>query len=115
MKTDRMNEEFVSESIQPVPGTFDTGGMTAGAPGLPERFVWRGNEYTVAEVIDTWKDKSPCKHGSGEQYVRKHWFRIRTTGGEEMKLYFERQARSRRQRKARWWLYTIAQGPETRD
>ena len=102
-----MCEEFVSEPIEPVRGTFDARGMTAGAPGLPERFVWRGNTYTVAAVIETWKDKSPCKHGSGEQYVRKHWFRIRTTGGEEMKLYFERQARSRRELKTRWWLYTI--------
>ena len=109
-----MPEEFVSERIVPVPGTFDTRGMTAGAPGLPKRFVWRGNEYTVAEVVETWKETSNCKHGSSEQYVRKHWFRIRTTAGDEMKLYFERQARSRRELKTRWWLYTISPADEAK-
>jgi len=110
-----MHGEFVSESIEPVPGTFDARGMTAGAPGLPKRFVWRDDEYSVAEVIETWKERSPCKHGSGEQYVRKHWFRIRTTGGEEMKLYFERQARSQRESRKRWWLYTITTAKNTED
>jgi len=109
-----MPEEFASEPIKPVRGTFDTRGMSAGAPGLPERFVWRGNEYTVAEVVETWKETSNCKHGSGEQYVRKHWFRIRTTAGDEMKLYFERQARSQRELKTRWWLYTISPADKTR-
>ena len=35
-------EEFVSEAIQPVVGTTDTAGMARGGPGLPRRFVWRG-------------------------------------------------------------------------
>ena len=30
---------------------------------------------------------------------RKHWFRIRTTDGGEMKVYFERQGRSGRKHK----------------
>jgi phosphoribosylglycinamide formyltransferase-1 len=58
-------------------------------------------------VLDTWKTTSACRHGSGERYVRKHWARIRTADGTVMTLYFERQARSRRELKTRWWLYTI--------
>lgn len=111
-----MAEEFVSEAIKPVPGALDTRGMTRGEPGLPLRFVWRDREYAVGEVLDRWKTTGPCTSGSGERYVRKHWFRIRTTGGEEMKLYCERQPRSGRERLKRWWLYTVIRAAEkTRD
>jgi hypothetical protein len=102
-----MSEEFVSEPIKPVAGTFDTAGMTRGEPGLPGRFVWRQQEYAVAEVLQAWKESGPCRSGGPEQYLRKHWFKIRTDDGLEMTVYFERQARTKRQAKNRWWLYTI--------
>ena len=102
-----MDEKFISEPIEPVAETFDTAAMTRGEPGLPERFVWRDKEYTVAEVLEVWKETGPCRSGSDEQYLRKHWHKIRTTDGTIMTLYFERQARSRDQSKTRWWLYTI--------
>ena len=102
-----MSEEFVSEPIKPVAGTFDTAGMTRGEPGLPGRFVWRQQEYAVAEVLEAWKESGPCRSGGPEQYLRKHWFKIRTDNGLEMTMYFERQARTKRQARNRWWLYTI--------
>ena len=102
-----MSEEFISEPIKPVAGTFDTAGMTRGEPGLPGRFVWRQQEYAVAEVLQAWKESGPCRSGGPEQYLRKHWFKIRTDNGLEMTVYFERQARTKRQAKNRWWLYTI--------
>jgi len=102
-----MAEQFISEPIEPVPGAISVSGAARGEPGLPTRFVWRDREYGVAEVLERWKDTGPCHHGSGERYVRKHWFRVRTVKGPEMTLYFERQARSGREKKRRWWLYTI--------
>jgi hypothetical protein len=81
--------------------------MATGAPGLPERFVWRGQEYRIEKVVEKWKESSPCRSGGGERYLRKHWYRVRTTDGSQMKIYFERQARSARQAKQRWWLYTV--------
>jgi hypothetical protein len=89
---------------------MDTGRMARGEPGLPGRFLWRGQEYVVERVLEQWKETSPCTSGSGERYVRKHWYRIRTTSGSEMRIYFERQARSARERKRRWWLYTVSPG-----
>ncbi len=89
------HKEFISEAITPVGGSFDTSGMAAGEPGLPARFVWRGGEYEVARVVDKWKTTGACRHGSGEQYVRKHWFRVQLTDGTEMEIYFDRQARTR--------------------
>lgn len=100
-------EQFVSEPIHPVEGTFDPSGMVRGEPGLPQQFVWRDNEYTVAEVLQVWKEDGPCKSGSSEMYLRKHWYRVATEQGPEMTLYFQRQPRSKSQNKTRWWLYTI--------
>ncbi len=61
----------------------------------------------AAAVLEAWKEDGPCRHGSGEMYLRKHWFKILTEQGPQMTIYFDRQARSKRQSKARWWLYTI--------
>lgn len=104
-----MTDEFVSELIRPVKGTFDIAAMARGKPGLPGRFIWREKEYAVDEVLEKWKESGPCKSGSSEMYLRKHWFKIRCTGGEVMTIYFERQPRSKQQSKKRWWLFTISQ------
>ena len=103
-----MREELISERLIPVMDSVDSRRVVIGAPLLPTRFIWRGVEYAVAAVLEEWKETGPCHHGSGERYVRKHWLRVRMAGGEEMKIYFERQARSSRERKCRWWLYTVA-------
>lgn len=100
-------EQFVSESVKPVEGTFASAAMARGEPGLPQRFTWRDTEYTVAEVLEVWKEDGPCRNGSPEMYLRKHWFRVATEQGLEMTLYFERQPRTKRQNKTRWWLYTV--------
>jgi len=105
------HKEFVAEIITPVEGSFATSAMAAGEPGLPRRFRWRGAEYEVARVLDTAKTTGPCWSGSGEKYVRKHWFRIETTDGTEMEIYFDRQARTR-QKKQRWWLASIVGTPQ---
>ena len=102
-----MSEEFVSEPIVPVEGTFDATAMTRGEPGLPGRFLWRGQQYSTADVLEAWKETGPCRSGGPEQYLRKHWFKIRTDDGLEMTIYFERQARARGRGKKRWWLYTV--------
>lgn len=101
-----MNEHFVSEAIKPAGETFDAARMAHAEPGVPGQFTWRGRTFTVTEVLRTWKDTGPCRHGSGERYVRKHWFEVATTSGETLKLYFERQARGGRTG-PRWWLFSI--------
>jgi phosphoribosylglycinamide formyltransferase-1 len=98
-------EQFVSEAIEPTPGTFDAAAMSRGEPGLPREFAWRGTTYRVAELLSTWKTSTAER---GEMYLRRHWFRLRTTGGEQMTLYCERQAKNAKRPKARWWLYTIS-------
>jgi Domain of unknown function (DUF6504) len=100
------HKEFISEPITPVGSAFDTSSMSTGEPGLPARFRWRDTEYEVTRVLERWKTTGDCRSGSGEQYVRKHWFRIEATNGTEMEIYFDRQPRSR-QSKQRWWLAAV--------
>lgn len=107
-----MGEQLVCESLQPVIPDTSAGPVIPGAPVLPHKFLWRGSGYEVEAVLESWKETGPCTHGSGERYVRKHWFRIRTTRGDVMKIYFERKTRSAREAKRRWWLYTITRSVE---
>jgi Domain of unknown function (DUF6504) len=106
-----MNRQFVSEPITPADASFDAASMSAGEPGMPARFVWRGSEYEVAYLVEKWKTTGPCRHRSGEQYVRRHWFRVVTTDGTQMEICFDLQPRSR-QSKQRWWLAAVVQGPD---
>ena len=99
-------KRFVGEALKPVAETFDTGRMAAGGPGLPREFVWRGQPVRISRVLSAWRETAPCRHGSGERYVSKHWFEIQTEAGATMKLYFERRARGRAL-SARWWLFSV--------
>ena len=93
-----MKETFIGEEITPEDQSFSVSPMAIGKPGLPHKFSWNGRHFSVLEAGN-------CRHGSGERYVRKHWFRVRTTEALEMRIYFERQARSRRG--SRWRLYSL--------
>ena len=106
-----MAEQFISAAIQPVAGTFNAARMSTGEPGLPRQFRCGSQTIQIARVLKTWRETGPCHHGSGERYVRKHWFEVLTDSGETMKIYFQRQARSR-SNKSRWWLFTIGQSEE---
>jgi hypothetical protein len=99
---------FISEPILPVEGNFDTGGMARGEPGLPRKFRWRKKEFIVAEVLERWKEHGDCRHGSGERYVRKYGYRIRTVDEIVMNLYFQRsRGRGKLPIKSRWWIQSI--------
>jgi phosphoribosylglycinamide formyltransferase-1 len=100
-----MKETFIGEGITPEDMSFSVSPMAMGKPGLPRQFSWKGRGFSVIEVLEEWKESGACRHGSGERYVRKHWFRVRTTENLEMKIYFERQGRS--SGGSRWRLYSI--------
>ena len=105
-----MTRQFIGESIEPV--DLDPNASAIGEPALPKRFRWREEEYEIAEVLETWKETGPCTSGSGEQYLRKHWYKVRAASGEVMTVYFERKARSSRERMKRWWLYALEFGAD---
>ena len=103
----------MSEPLRPVfsasgdaPGEVPDEFQAVGEPLLPQRFVWRGEELVVAEVVERWKEYSHPGATMPERYLKKHWYRVRTAAGREMKIYFERQARKARA-KQRWWVYSV--------
>jgi hypothetical protein len=98
-------ETFVGEAIVPEDSSFSVAAMASGQPGLPRKFSWQSRSYEVLEILAEWKTTGDCRHGSGERYVRKHWFRVRATDDLEMKIYFERQARS--SGGSRWRLFSL--------
>ena len=101
----------MSEPIEPVAATCDTGRMAIGEPGLPREFLWRGKTFEVADVLRAWRETGRCTHGSDEMYLRKHWYKVKTTSNAVMKIYFERQPRGKR-KTVRWWLYSIQETPQ---
>lgn len=105
-----MVEQFVGAAIQPVAETIDTARMSRGEPGLPRQFRWKSTTIQIARILRAWRETGPCRHGSGEAYVRKHWFEVLTDSGDTMKIYCERRRRSRTHNQ-RWWLFTIVEGP----
>ena len=111
MSTDNA-ERFVSEPMVPEPGSGSASMAARGEPGLPDRFTWRGIEYRVAGVIEQWKTTGPCRSGSPEQYVRRHWWRVRTEPPAVMTVYCDRQARARKRPRARWWVYSASAMPD---
>lgn len=102
-----MNERLICEPIQPLLSEDPVGPVVSGEPLLPTRFMWRDEEVVVAEVLERWKELSPGTVAMPDRYLRKHWFRIRTSGRREMKIYFERKARSRAGAKQRWWIFSL--------
>ena len=101
-----MAEQFIGESIQPVPGSFDNACMARGIPGVPREFFWRKKQYLTAAVISTWRSTGPCHHGSAEQYVRRHWFKIKTDSGDIMTIYFDKGTHGKRKEMG-WHLFTV--------
>lgn len=102
-----MAEQFLSEPIKPLTATSDTARMAGGEPGLPHAFTWRNETIEITEVLRTWRETGPCRHGSPENYTRKHWFEVRAASGCKMKIYFDRQPRPGSRKSSRWWLFSI--------
>ncbi len=94
---------LVSEPIVPDTNSFDTASMARGAPGVPGRFTWRGREFRVRSLLNVRKNLRPCRSGSAERYVNKHFYDIETETGERMTIYRTRSGSL----KDSWMLYTI--------
>jgi len=51
-----MGERFISEAIIPVVSTCDTSRMAIGEPGLPSKFLWRGQTIELVAVLRSWRE-----------------------------------------------------------
>lgn len=96
-------ERLISERIVPDPASFNTATMSRGIPGVPACFTWRGREYRVKALRSTRKNLRPCRSGSAEKYVNKHFYTVETETGEIMTVYRTRSGSI----KDTWMLYSI--------
>jgi len=103
------DEKLVSEALEPVfDGEAPETPIVAGEPVVPGAFWWRGALYPVVRILQAGRELGPCTHGSGEMYLRRHWYRIVSAEGLVMRIYFERRPRSSGKVTRRWWLYSVS-------
>lgn len=103
-----MVTEFVSETIAPHEGRFDTEAMGRGEPGLPAGFDWRGVSYDIVERLEQWKhSERESGRAGGELYLRRHYYKLRMSDGSVWTVYFMRQTPKSGSPKRRWFLYSV--------
>ena len=104
-------EEFISEPIDPEPGSFSTELMARGLAALPGAFTWRGRRYEVVECLDHFKETSTEGiRAQGDRYLRRQVFIVRLDTGQRAQLYVQRQppaGATRLAAKRRWYIYSI--------
>jgi hypothetical protein len=100
-------DEFVSEPIQPLPGTFRAAAMATGIPGLPDGFAWRDATFHIVEQLECWKQSgSERGRADGERYLRRHYWRLRMSDDSTWTVYFLRNVAPGSSRRTRWFLET---------
>jgi hypothetical protein len=88
-------------------------------PGPPDRFVWRGEDFSILEVLMEWHDyqrrgrmarnmqpqhaEAAARHGSWG--VGQDYYRVRTSTGRFFDLYYDRAPKDANRRKGGWFLY----------
>jgi hypothetical protein len=107
---------FVGEEIE-VP--LNPGPSLEKKPGCPDGFVWRGEAFQVAEMLNEWHDyarRGRMSHNMQPQHlataslhgswgVGRDYYRVRTQVGRVFDLYYDRAPRGSQERKGRWFLY----------
>lgn len=87
-------------------------------PGCPQGFTWRGQRFTIVELISEWHDyrrrgdmarNMRSAHLSVAMYrgswgVGRDYFRVRTQEHRIFDLYYDRAPKGSKERKGSWWL-----------
>jgi hypothetical protein len=102
-----MSEQFISERIKPKIETIETASLAIGTPSLPKEFIWRKQTIQITSTLRTWRTTGGCRHGSGEQYARRHWFEVTTVSHGILQIYFDRSTLGR-VKEMGWWLFSKA-------
>ena len=107
---------FIGEEISV---EFDRPPALEKAPDCPDRFVWRGQTYTVVEKLSEWHDygrrgrlarNMTPRHLAtagrrGSWGVGRDYYRVRTSSGQVFDLYYDRAPQGPAARKGSWFLY----------
>jgi hypothetical protein len=111
-----ISTHFINEPIEAV---FDTPPVMEKRPGCPQRFLWRGSEYIIAEMVSEWHDyrrrgrmarnmrpeHAAVAASRGSWGVGQDYFRVRTTQGQVFDIYYDRAPEDAAKRKGNWFVY----------
>ncbi len=107
---------FIGEEIE---ARFDNAPLLEKQPGCPNGFLWRGQEYRVAEMLREWHDHGrrgrmarnmtprhlSTASGRGSWGVGRDYYRVRTEGGQCFDLYYDRAPTGKGGAKGSWFLF----------
>ncbi len=104
---------------EPISVEFDVPPLLEKKPGCPDRFVWQGQTFEVADLISEWHDyrrrgrmarnmrdshlRSAVRRGSWG--VGRDFYRVRTHTGRIFDLYYDRAPDGVDQRHGSWFLF----------
>jgi hypothetical protein len=108
--------KFIGEPIQV---QFDTEPALKKKPGCPDRFVWGGDTYRIAERLSEWHDytrrgrmarnmrptHAAAATRRGSWGVGRDYYRVRTDTGQVFDLYYDRAPKTADNRQGGWFLY----------
>lgn len=107
--------QFIGE---PIEAGFDQPPALEKKPECPNSFVWRGETFSVVEMLGEWRDYTRRgrfarnmmpQHAAvashrGSWGVGKFYFRVRVESGRIFELYYDRAPKDSDQRKGAWFL-----------
>lgn len=107
---------FISEPVQV---EFDRPPLIEKKPGCPDRFIWRGDPFTITELLGEWVDfqrkgrmarNMQPQHAAtaarrGSWGVGQYTFRVRTQSGRIFDLCYDRAPKDVDNRKGAWFLF----------
>lgn len=108
-------KKFISEQVEV---RFAKPPSLEKKPGPPDGFTWRGEYFSIVEVLSEWHDyqrrgrmarnmrpehaETAAQRGSWG--VGQDYFRVRTTAGRIFDLYYDRAPKNVDTRKGAWFL-----------
>jgi hypothetical protein len=108
--------EFIDEPIEAI---FHKPPLYEKSPTCPDAFVWRGEMYSIVEMLETWQDfrrrgrmarnmrpeHAVVASHRGSWGVGRFHFKVRVEDGRIFELYYDRAPESAGDRKGHWVLF----------
>lgn len=106
---------FIGETVEV---SFSRPPVLEKMPGPPDAFIWRGQNYRIAEVLSEWHDyrrrgrmannmRPEHAHTAarrGSWGVGQDYYRVRTLDDRFFDIYYDRAPKSVDDRKGAWFL-----------
>lgn len=104
---------------EPIQVHFSEPPLLEKKPSSPDGFTWRGEEFTVTELLAEWFDyerrgrfarnmlpqHAAAASVKGSWGVGKFYFRVRTSAGRIFDIYYDRAPKDAGRRKGDWFIY----------